>query len=614
MCGIAGEIRRDGRVDHGRFARMLSTLEERGPDGHGVRLLDDGRVALGHTRLAIIDLTPAAAQPMCNEDGTVWLVFNGEIYNHPELRKRLAALGHSFRSRSDSEVIIHAWEEWGTECVSRLRGIFAFGVYDCASRSLFLARDHVGVKPLFYHAGPATFLFASQPRALLEAGVPRSPDPAALSLYLAYGNVPAQHCAYAGIRKLLPGHWLLLKDGSLDVRRYWSARYAPLISDPAEARDGVRRRIEDCVNAQAISDVPIGTLLSGGVDSTIITSILAEPRGRELSTFTMGFDAPESDERPFARLVADACGTTHRDEELACEAAMHSLPDVIDAFDEPFDLNGLFPYHALARMVRDTGLKVVLGGDGADELFAGYRWYERWGATLQSDAPRWRRWFGAGRAADPVERFFRINGYMDPDQQIRFAGPSLAPLSLPEILTPLGSHWRPELPPVLAAQILDFHCFLPDHCLAKVDRAGMASGVEVRVPFLDVDLIEFVFSIDHRITFAGGERKALLKSALQARLPRGMDVHRKKGFSSPVERWLEHGFAAAGRRLIEDGSLCGSGWLSASAVRRDFDRLPHRVRLLLISCELWFRRWIERDRIVQLPDVPAPAAVAGIRN
>lgn len=610
MCGIVGEIRGEGSVDRARFARMLSTLEQRGPDGHGVRLLDDDRVALGHTRLAIIDLSPAAAQPMCNEDGTVWLVFNGEIYNYLDLRKRLSALGHSFRSRSDSEVIVHAYEEWGTECVSRLRGIFAFGVYDCAKRSLFLARDHVGVKPLYYHSGPDAFLFASQPRALLEAGLARSPDPAAFSLYLAYGNVPAEHCVYAGMHKLLPGHWLLLKDGRMDVRRYWSVRYAPVIGDPVEARDAVRRRIEDSVNAQAVSDVPVGTLLSGGVDSTIVTSILAEKIGRDLSTFTMGFDAPESDERQFARLVADACATTHREGEMDCDAATRSLPEVIDAFDEPFDLNSLFPYHALARLVRDSGRKVVLGGDGADELFAGYRWYERWSGILQSRAPSWRRWFGAGQAPTSVERFFRINGYLDPDQQSRLAGRNLAPLSLTEILRPLSSHWHPEVPPVLGAQLLDFHCFLPDHCLTKVDRASMAHGVEVRVPFLDVDLIELVFSIDHRITFADGERKALLKNAMQARLPRGMDVQRKKGFSSPVARWLEQGLAAGGRRLIEDGSLCRNGWLSSPAVRRDFDQLPHHIRLLLISAELWFRRWVEQERVEPAQFLPAAVSAA----
>jgi asparagine synthase (glutamine-hydrolysing) len=603
MCGVVGLLSTEKPVDLRVFEAMVDTLVSRGPDGRGVKVLEGGRLCLGHRRLSIIDLSDAGSQPMSNEVNSVWVVFNGEIYNYIDLRRQLERCGHVFCSQSDSETIIHAFEEWGTECVHHLRGIFAFAIYDCHNKSLFLARDHVGVKPLYYYKGNGAFVFASQPRSILAyEGYSKKIDPSAFSLFLAYGNVPGDSCIYAGINKLLPGHWLIYKDGKILLEKYWSVTYKSTIRDIREAEQAVRKKVEDCILTQTVSDVPIGTLLSGGIDSTIITSILSKDNGASLSSYTIGFDEGESDEREFALLAARAFHTNHHERVLTYSDACKSITDIVEAFDEPFHLNSLFPYFALSSLVKESSGKVVLGGDGADELFAGYLWYEHF---INSQVPsRFRSFikklssvFGL-KARDQfssVETFFRYNGPFDQYAQNMVIG-SAVPPTTSDIYQPLMKHWRPDLPLVLAAQLLDFNCFLVDHCLTKVDRASMAFGVEVRVPFLDVELVELVFSIDHRITFCSGERKALLKRAMRHALPPDMNKSRKKGFSCPVVTWLESGIANEGEKMILGGSLCNRGLLDEVKLQARYSMLNSWQQLLLISAELWARLWLDGDK------------------
>lgn len=604
MCGIVGIRKYSEPVDPRVFDTMVDTLSSRGPDGRGVKVLDDGRLCLGHRRLAIIDLSETGSQPMANEDNSVWLTFNGEIYNYQLLRRELESCGHAFRSQSDSETIIHAYEEWGVSCVNRLRGIFAFAIYDCHQKSLFLARDHVGVKPLYYYNDQSSFVFASQPRAILASKGGRGIiDHSAFSLYLAYGNVPGDASIYEGVRKLLPGHWLLLKDGKINIQKYWGLTYSPIIYDAREAEDAVRAKIEECIRLQTISDVPIGTLLSGGIDSTIITSILANDFGSGLSSYTIGFDEKESDEREHACFAARILQTNHHEQVIAYEDACKLIPDIVEAYDEPFHLNGLFPFMKLSQLVQSSGGKVVLGGDGADELFAGYLWYEMFHKARPSkDSQSFlsRLLIGLGfspsRTTDKqIESFFRYNGFLGEYAQNAVLGKGLCNIN-DDIFDPLKKHWNPDLPPVLAGQFLDFNCFQVDHCLTKVDRASMACGVEVRVPFLDVELVELVFSIDHRIIFKAGERKALLKRAMRNELPAGMNTTRKKGFSSPLSVWLENGLAKVGESLILNGSLCSRGVLDGNRMRKAYPSMSVGNKLLLISAELWSLYWLEGDK------------------
>ena len=601
MCGILGQVSWNKPIVIDVFERMLLTLKQRGPDGAGIQNLDNSYAMLGHTRLSIIDLSNAGKQPMSNEDGSVWLTFNGEIYNFRALRDELEKKGHIFKSNTDSESILHAYEEWGVACVNRLRGIFAFGIYDCRNRSLFMARDPIGVKPLFYHTCTDGFIFASQPRAILEASnFKKSVDHKALSFYLAYGNVPAEHCIYSSIKKLKPGHWLLLQDGQITVRQYWTLNYKPVIKDFKEARNVIRNKIEDCIKAQSVSDVSIGTLLSGGVDSTIITSLLASQGGSEFPTFTVGFNEQESDERQFARLVAEAFNTRHRERLLTYPIACSLIQEIVEAYDEPFHFNGLFPYYALSQLVQSEKIKVVLGGDGADELFAGYLWYEHF--LKEWNCPDDKNWLSEAllflsksskKIPKAVEVFFRYNGYLNPTVQKKLAGFLIKDIDFTDIYQPLAQHWNADYSPVLAAQMMDFNCFLVDHCLTKVDRASMACGVEVRVPFLDVELVDLIFSIDHELIFHANHRKTLLKQAMAHALPTQLDIRRKKGFSSPVNFWLEQGLASAGEPLLINGGLCSYGYLNPKAIRMYYSRLRPSDQLLLISVELWFLRWIE---------------------
>jgi len=602
MCGIAGIWASSRLIDPKNFDKMIDSLARRGPDGRGVKVLDEGRLYLGHRRLSIIDLSDAGSQPMTNEDGSVWLTFNGEIYNYVGLREKLINYGHEFRSKTDSETIIHAYEEWGYDCVKHLRGIFAFAIYDTRQRSLFLARDHVGVKPLYYHQGTDGFIFASQPRAILEAdGFIRKIDPQAFSLYLAYGNIPAASCVYDGINKLLPGHWLVLKDGHVTVRQYWHLQYKPVLFDFDEAVRDVRTKVEDAVHAQSVSDVPVGTLLSGGVDSTIVTALEARNK-KNVSTFTIGFDEEESDERHYARFTANALGTRHHEQILTYSDAIQLLPEIIEAYDEPFHLNGLFPFYALSSLVQSSGIKVVLGGDGADELFAGYLWYERFQEAMESKSSQQfphgllsRLGLIKSTGPRPIEEFFRYNGFLDESTQQALLGKSWQRKYCNDIYGTLSSHWEPEQPPVLAAQLLDFNCFLVDHCLTKVDRASMACGVEVRVPFLDIELVELVFSIDHNLVYQNRERKVLLKNALRGALPTGMDSNRKKGFSSPLGLWLQNGLAIAGKDLLLNGSLCASGIFETDKLQTQYPKMNPGAQMLLIGAELWYRCWFEND-------------------
>ena len=599
MCGIVGIVCKEGRIEGKPIEAMVQALRIRGPDGSSVHLIDEGRVAIGHTRLAVIDLSDTGRQPMCNEDGSVWITFNGEIYNYRLLRGELAKEGHIFRSTSDTEVIIHAYEEWGPACVRRLRGIFAFGIWDSRSRELFLARDHVGVKPLYYWNSGKYFAFASQPKAFMDApGFTPEVDLEAFSLYLSFGNVPADCSIYRGVRKLLPGHHALFRRNSLDTHRYWSLQYSPRILHKEEAQAAVAEKVRECVQVQSVSDVPVGTLLSGGIDSTIITALLSDKPVRALDTFTLGFEEGQSDERSFARLVADAYDTRHHEEVLTLRGVLSRLSAVIEAFDEPFHLDGLFPMYEVAHLVQGNGHKVVLGGDGGDELFAGYRWYDDFHRQMKQVRRLRHRlklaWTGG--VDDPLAVFFRYNGHLDEEQKQNFAGPAVcSAVQGGDPLWPLRLHWRADLPPVLAAQFLDFNCFLVDHCLYKVDRAAMACGVEVRVPFLDPELIELVFSIDHEIIFAGEDRKALLKDSLSDCLPRTMDLGRKKGFSSPLDTWLVRGLGEIGRSLTCDGSLCARGLLDADQLKNNFTQAPTGVQILLLAAELWSRRWLDNE-------------------
>jgi asparagine synthase (glutamine-hydrolysing) len=552
-------------------------------------VLRGGRVALGHRRLAILDLSERGAQPMTNEDGTLWLTYNGEIYNFRELRKQLEAEGHAFRSASDSEVILHAYEEWGDECVARLRGIFAFGLWDDRRERLLLARDRLGVKPLYYWLHPEGVVFASQPRAILEhPRFRREVDADAFQHYLVYRYVPHDLAIWAGMSKLPAAHRLAIDRRGVRRERYWEPRYAPVVGSPDEAARLVREKLEEAVRMQLVSDVPVGVFLSGGIDSSATAAIAARALERALPSFTMGFDDAPSDERMHARAASACIGTLAREEVLTADAATALLPDTIALHDEPFFDHSSLPTLAVSRLARRHGVPVILSGDGADELFAGYRWYEE---AAAAGGPRWRRLARrlAGSRPELLAAHLRSVSPLRgrPASELLREAPPFDALRL------LRRFDVPSAPRVTRLQLVDLQTFLVDDVLQKVDHASMACGVEVRVPFLDHELVDAAFSIESGVLFARGERKALLKRAAASWLPPEILTARKQGFSVPLEAWLRRGLLARASALLGDGVLVSRGWLRREGVRDALGSRRAAVVWLLFAAELWARHWLD---------------------
>ncbi len=604
MCGIVGWVSRDTPIDPPSFERMTDRLAHRGPDGRGTWYSPSRRTALGHRRLAIVDLSPAGAQPMPLAEAGLWLTYNGEIYNHAALRRELEGRGHVYRSRSDSETILHAYAEWGGACVSRLRGIFAFAIWDERRQTLFAARDHVGVKPFYYHTTPEGMAFASQPRAFFD--LPRfqaTISHQAFADYLAYGIVPGERGAHAGISKLLPGHTLTWSDGAISLRRYWRLPESADIHCAEQAALLLGPAIEEAVDLQLMSDVPVATFLSGGINSSLVTAIGTTLRSERTVAFTMGFDDERRDERPFAAKTAEYCGADAVVGVLTEADADGTVDDTVEAFDEPFGIGAALPMVAISRLAAEHSAKVVLTGDGADELFAGYRHYDtlaahyrRWGQATGQHIGNWpRHWLmrAARGRFDPMAKYSSHNAEIAGSVREALAGEAMRDA--------LVERWREvehfplDREPVEAARRCDFHTYLPDEILVKVDRATMAFGIEARVPFVDPELAALAFRIASILHYERSERKGLLKRVARRWLSDEILTARKKGFSAPLGAWF-NAPAARHRRMVEalmDGKLVASGLLRREAIEPTLRALrrPAAGLLQLYLGERWANRW-----------------------
>ena len=544
----------------------------------------EGSIGLAHRRLAIIDLSTAANQPMSNEDGSVWITFNGEIYNFQELRQELEKRGHTFRTHSDTEVIIHAYEEYGRECLTRLRGMFAFAIWDGRRRTLFLARDRVGKKPLFYFLGTDRFAFASEIKALLtDAGISAQPDPIAINHFLALGYVPGPRTAFLGIRKLPAAHWMEVRDGEVETGRYWKLRYTP--KRKISMQDAIAElhwRLAEAVRLRLVSDVPLGAFLSGGVDSSAVVIQMAEAMNRPVRTFSVGFGAESFDERPFARQVAEMYGTEHT--ELVVEAPIQDIVSRLAwHYDEPFGDSSAVPSFAIAQLTRQY-VTVALNGDGADETFGGYDWYKMDRLIQRAEiAPlKLRQWFANlmqrlptnGSTKGSLRKIARLAEVLalPPSRRYPQWVEHFGPIERQKIFTASFSDSIQESDPdVLFAAAFessnakdwldtlldtDVNLYLVDDLLVKMDRATMAHSLETRSPFLDHVLMEFVASLPVAFKQAWGQKKRLLKAALRGRIPDALLDRPKMGFSVPIATWLReqlqemtHDFLLAPRAL-----------------------------------------------------------------
>jgi asparagine synthase (glutamine-hydrolysing) len=634
MCGIAGilEFRRDTRPDSGALRKMCQIMAHRGPDDDG--FYTDGPAGIGMRRLSIVDLA-TGHQPISNEDGSLWIVFNGEIYNHLSLREQLIARGHSYRTHSDTETIIHLFEEYGRDCVQHLRGMFAFAIWDRNKKTLFIARDRLGIKPLYYQLTPERLLFGSEVKVILvHGGIRPEFDRAALPEFLAFGYLSGEETFYSGIRKLLPGHTMEIgANGKLEIRQYWDLDS----SSPHESRDesycvrSYRELLEGAVNSHLMSDVPLGVFLSGGLDSSAVAALMTKIRREPIETFSVGYGEQAYSELPFARIVSDHIKSQHREVLVSEQDFFNALPHLIWHEDEPIVWPSSVSLYFVAKLARER-VTVVLTGEGSDETLAGYTRYaftlknaalDRAYRSVVPDAVRRglrntvatssllgataRRKLehtflakdGASWASLYFDNFFSAFGEAEQSSLLtsEFASefaPSTAYKSVLE-------YWEHSTGEMLQRLLYtDIKTYLVE-LLMKQDNMSMAASIESRVPFLDHVLVEFATRIPREVQIKGLAGKTILKKAVEDILPHSIIYRPKLGFPTPWSGWLAGPRLETIRELLLEPRSLDRGYFRREAIERLFNE--HRAKYRdnydriwrLLNFELWHRVCLEHE-------------------
>jgi asparagine synthase (glutamine-hydrolysing) len=634
MCGICGAAWTDGSraIAEDDLRAMVGRLAHRGPDDEGV--YRDEAAALGFRRLSIIDVE-GAHQPLSNEDGSVWTVFNGEIYNFQALRHRLEAKGHTLKSAGDTEVLVHLYEDEGPNFVKRLRGMFALAIWDREDRSLVLARDRMGQKPLIYCMDGQRISFASEMKGLLalpEKDVPRKVDPRAVDRYLTYGYVPHPGTIFEGVYKLPPAHVAVWRNGILSMERYWEPDWNKEVAGKeGEDVERLRETLSVAVSEQMVSDVPIGAFLSGGIDSTIVVGLMQKSSTRPVKTFSIGFDDPAFDESRYAEMAATHLGTEHHN-FVVRPRAWETIPRLATQFDEPFADSSALPTYLVSEETRGH-VTVALTGDAGDELFAGYDryravamagWLDRLpvGARSTLSGPVARaipassraktrlrkvRRLLEGIAEAPEVRYARWMTLFDEASRLRlytdaFDG-ELAEDEADDPASLLFDAWdvADRRDPVTRAMVADLLMYLPNDLLAKVDLASMANSLECRGPFLDHRVVELALAmpVDRKLRLRGGRSKVVLKEAFADLLPKEIRSRPKMGFGVPLDRWFRGELAGELRSVLLDPICLGRGMFRSEAVESMIEEhatglRDHAYKLwALLMLELWFREYVD---------------------
>lgn len=626
MCGIAGFIEQEKNLPTDERAhlldRMCRVITHRGPDEQGTIVKE--RAALGMRRLSIIDLK-SGQQPIFDCSGNLAIVFNGEIYNYQDLKKDLEARGHRFKTNSDTETIVHAYEEFGADCVQYLRGMFAFAIYDFAEESLFIARDRVGKKPLFYSLTErGNFVFGSELKVLLEHGeISKEIDFSALDSYLTFGYVPEEFCIFKGVHKLAPGHFLLFKNGEITTRAYWDFDYSGTseIKTEAEYIEVLREKIKEAVRIRLISEVPLGAFLSGGVDSSSIVGMMSEISDTPVKTFSIGFNEDTFNELKFARMAAKHFNTEHH-EFIVTPDLVEIVDDLVWHFDEPFADSSALPTFMVSKMARSF-VTVVLSGDGGDELFAGYTRYakdqkrsglEKLPLTIRQNLlkPLSRmlphgvkgKNFLYNTSLDAVDRYIdsvshfgnlkKIELYSNVFRENLNGQFGKAEKIYREIADSIGSE-----NPIDKLLYLDSKTYLPSDILTKVDRMTMATSLEARVPLLDHELIEFVQTIPAELKLKGSETKYIFKKAMEGVVPREILYREKQGFGVPIGDWINSQLKDRIHGILSEKRTLERGYFEPKYIQILLDehaknRRDHSHSLwILWMLELWHRRFVD---------------------
>ena len=626
MCGIAGIVRSDGaRVDRELLERMNEAIRHRGPDDDGFYFSDG--VGLAMRRLSIIDLK-SGQQPIHNHDRTAWIVFNGEIYNYRELRDQLEKLGHRFYTDSDTEAIVHAYDQYGTECPKYLRGMFAFAIWDERTKSLFLARDRVGKKPLLYAELNGELVFGSEFNALLQhPGISRDVDYEAIHHYLSFIYVPAPLTAYRAIRKLDPGHWLLWRNGEIKIERYWKLDFSRKLNiGEEEAGKRVVELLREAVRVRLMSEVPLGAFLSGGIDSSAVVALMAQESSEQVKTFSIGFDEQDFSELHHARRVAEHVGADHH-EFIVRPDAMEILPTLVEHYGEPFADSSAIPSYYVSKETR-AYVTVALNGDGGDECFAGYERYAAMNiAAKYARLPRSLRngvianvvgalpgfegrpnplrkakRFLASASLPPVERYLRWVSAFDEESKQSLYSDSFrhetASFRTAGILEPWFA--KANGAGIVDASLLtDTMTYLPNDLLVKMDIASMTVSLEARSPFLDHHLMEFAASLPENLKLRGLTTKYLLKRVLRKLVPAENLNRSKMGFGVPIGHWFRGAMQPFLRQTLFSEKALSRGLFKPEMVLQIVDqhaagKSDHSHRLWsLLMLELWFQRFID---------------------
>ncbi|MBA2737243.1 MAG: asparagine synthase (glutamine-hydrolyzing) [Pyrinomonadaceae bacterium] len=627
MCGIAGFISKSKDVPvierEITLDKMCRIITHRGPDEQGTAV--EGRAALGMRRLSIIDIK-SGQQPIYNEDGTKLIVFNGEIYNFRELKKELESRGHRFKTNSDTETILHAYEEYGADCLKHLRGMFAFAIWDKSDESLFIARDRVGKKPLFYALTEnGNFVFGSELKVLLTHGeISKEIDYSALDAYLTFGYMPEEFCIFKSVSKLEPGHFLIYKDGEIKTKRYWDFDYSPIVEIKTEVEyiEVLREKLKEAVRIRLISEVPLGAFLSGGVDSSAIVAMMSQILESPVKTFSIGFHEDSFNELKYARIAAKHYNTEHH-EFIVTPELVETIDEIVRHFDEPFADPSSLPTFMLSKMARDY-VTVVLSGDGGDELFAGYTRYV-------TDSKR----SGLGKLPRSIRRNllrplievlphgargknFLYNASLDAidryiDSISHFSSLKKKALYKTNFRKNLNGNFGKSVDVFreIAGSVssenqidkllyLDSKTYLPSDILTKVDRMTMAASLEARVPLLDHELIEYVQKIPAQLKLKGIATKYIFKKALEGIVPNEILYREKQGFGVPINEWINLQLKDRIHETLLEKRTLERGYFEAKYIKILLDehlknRRDHSYSLwILWMLELWHRQFVDK--------------------
>jgi len=647
MCGICGKISLNKAIDENLIRKMCGVLAHRGPDSEGVMVLDSAasrlrsnnilrasetsrevKIGLGHRRLAIIDLTPAGHQPMSNEDGSIWIVLNGEIYNFIELKEALEKKGHKFKSRTDTEVVLHLYEEKGEECVKDLRGMFSFAIWEQKNERLFIARDRVGKKPLYYYHNNQALIFASEIKAILQdPEVLREVNRPSITDYLSYGYTPAPQTMFKNIMKLPPAHFMIYEKGNIRIQKYWELDFSKKIKLSEE--DYCRRTLElleECVKIRLISDVPLGAFLSGGVDSSAVVYMMSKLSSTPVKTFSIGFDEEKYSELKYARIIAERFRTDHH-EYVVKPNAIEILPKLVWHYNEPYADSSALPSYYVAKMTRDK-VTVALNGDGGDENFAGYERYmagkfaefyrkipEKVRSIFESSlvnkipesrarnnfSSKFKRFILMAPRECSVRHYNWNSIFRDNEKEDLWSDEFREEIGAKKSFSYLEDIFSRSQTKDIVDSLLyaDINSYLPEDLLVKMDIATMANSLEARSPFLDHKFMEFSASIPSHIKLKGMRLKYILKKALSNALPEKILNREKMGFGIPIHQWFRNELKGYSYEILLSDKAIKRGYFKKEAVKKLLDehvaaKANNGARIWsLLFLELWHREFID---------------------